>query len=165
MPVAFLHGAPDLGSPRAAEDVAAFARQAAAAIGFTEGLVKLRIVDRRDAAASMGLLDELENDPLIEHALQLRAKARAWRGWFLLRGGADADALDCLREAASLLKAGGLFLELPIVGVLLAEAEWRAGHEVAADRAADLALETSAPRAPTTYCSRSSPSSPPCVAP
>ncbi|KJK34551.1 hypothetical protein UK15_35365 [Streptomyces variegatus] len=113
-------------------------------IGFTEGLVKLRIVDRRDAAASMGLLDDLENDPLIEHALQLRAKARAWRGWLLLRSGADADALDCLREAASLLKAGGLFLELPIVGVLLAEAEWRSGHEDTADRAADLALETSA---------------------
>ncbi|MFI9169623.1 BTAD domain-containing putative transcriptional regulator [Streptomyces lincolnensis] len=113
-------------------------------IGFTEGLVKLRIVDRRDPAASMELLDELENDPLIEHALQLRTKARAWRGWLLLRSGADADALDCLREAASLLKAGGLFLELPIVGVLLAEAEWRAGHEDAADRAADLALETSA---------------------
>ncbi|WP_033328792.1 BTAD domain-containing putative transcriptional regulator [Streptomyces yerevanensis] len=112
-------------------------------IGFTEGLVKLRIVDRRDAAASMGLLDELENDPLIEHALQLRAKARAWRGWLLLRSGADADALACLRDAVSLLEAGGLFLELPIVAVLLAEAEWRAGHEDEADRAADLALETS----------------------
>ncbi|MFF1300056.1 MULTISPECIES: BTAD domain-containing putative transcriptional regulator [unclassified Streptomyces] len=112
-------------------------------IGFTEGLVKIRTVARRDATTSMGLLDELDNDPLIEHALQLRAKARAWRGWLLLRGGADAEALDCLREAASLLQAGGLFLELPIVGVLLAEAEWRAGHEEAADRAADLALETS----------------------
>lgn len=113
-------------------------------IGFTEGLVKLRIVDDRDATESMVLLDELENDPLIEHALQLRAKARAWRGPLLLRSGSDTDAVDCLREAASLLKAGGLFLELPIVAVLPAEAEWRAGNEDAADRAADLALETSA---------------------
>jgi hypothetical protein len=60
-----------------------------------------------------------------------------------LRSGADADALDCLRDAVSLLQAGGLFLELPIAAVLLAEAEWRAGHEDEADRAADLALEVS----------------------
>ncbi|MGX5207215.1 BTAD domain-containing putative transcriptional regulator [Streptomyces violaceus] len=112
-------------------------------LGFTEGLVKLRTVDHRDAAASMGLLDELEKDPLIEHALQLRAKARTWRGWLLLRGGADVEALACLRDAVSLLETGGLFLELPIAAVLLAEAEWRAGHEDEADRAADLALETS----------------------
>ncbi|KMS72338.1 hypothetical protein ACM01_23650 [Streptomyces viridochromogenes] len=109
-------------------------------LGFTEGLVRLRILDHRDAAVSMAMLDDLENDPLIEHALQPWAKARAWRGWLLLRSGSDADALDCLRDAVSLLKAGGLFLELPIAAVLLAEAEWRAGHEDEADRAADLAL-------------------------
>ncbi|NEC88442.1 BTAD domain-containing putative transcriptional regulator [Streptomyces sp. SID12501] len=112
-------------------------------LGFTEGLVRLRILDRRDPEVSMALLDGLDNDPLIEHAVQLSAKARAWRGWLLLRSGADADALDCLREAVSLLKAGGLFLELPIAAVLLAEAEWRVGHEDEADRAADLALEVS----------------------
>ncbi|MEV0218251.1 BTAD domain-containing putative transcriptional regulator [Streptomyces sp. NPDC050704] len=109
-------------------------------LGFTEGLVRLRILDRRDPAASMALLDELENEPLIEQALQPRAKARAWRGWLLLRDGADAAALDCLRDAVPLLNAGGLFLELPVAAVLLAEAEWRAGHEDEADRAADLAL-------------------------
>ncbi|NEA67053.1 BTAD domain-containing putative transcriptional regulator [Streptomyces sp. SID12488] len=113
-------------------------------LGFTEGLVRLRILDRRDPTVSMALLDGLDNDPLIEHAVQLSAKACAWRGWLLLRGGsADADALGCLREAVSLMKAGGLFLELPIAAVLLAEAEWRAGHEDEADRAADLALEVS----------------------
>ncbi|MEU6182193.1 hypothetical protein [Streptomyces coeruleorubidus] len=58
-------------------------------------------------------------------------------------GGADADALDCLREAVSLLRAGGLLLELPVAAVLLTEAEWRAGHEDEADRAANLALEVS----------------------
>ncbi|MGW0476480.1 BTAD domain-containing putative transcriptional regulator [Streptomyces coeruleorubidus] len=112
-------------------------------LGFTEGLVRLRILDRRDPAVSMALLDGLDDDPLIEQAVQLSAKARAWRGWLLLRGGADADALDCLREAVALLRAGGLFLELPVAAVLLAEAEWRAGHEDEADRAADLALEVS----------------------
>ncbi|MFF5523105.1 BTAD domain-containing putative transcriptional regulator [Streptomyces coeruleorubidus] len=112
-------------------------------LGFTAGLVKLRTRDRRDAATSMAILDELENDPLIERAQQALAKARAWRGWLLLRSGADADALDCLRDAVALLRAGGLFLELPIAAVLLAEAEWRAGHEDEADLAADLALEVS----------------------
>lgn len=112
-------------------------------LGFTEGLVRLRIRDHRDAAESLAILDELESDPLIERAQHPLAKARAWRGWLLLRGGSDADALDCLREAVTLLKAGGLFQELPIVAVLLAEAEWRAGHEDEADRAADLALEVS----------------------
>jgi len=112
-------------------------------LGFTEGLVRLRLRDHRDVAVSMALLDELEKDPLIEHALQLRAKARAWRGWLLLRSGADADALDCLRDAVSRMKTSGLFLDLPIAAVLLAEAQWRAGHEDEADRAADLALEVS----------------------
>ncbi|MER5224310.1 BTAD domain-containing putative transcriptional regulator [Streptomyces flaveus] len=109
-------------------------------LGFTEGLVRLRILDRRDVATSLAILDELENDPLIEHALQPLAKGRAWRGWLLLRGGADAEALGCLREAVALMQAGGLFLELPIAAALLAEAEWRAGHEDEADRAADLAF-------------------------
>jgi DNA-binding SARP family transcriptional activator len=112
-------------------------------LGFTEGLVRLRIRDHRDAAESMAILDELESDPLIERAQQPLAKARAWRGWLLLRGGFDADALDCLRDAVSLMQAGGLFQELPIAAALLAEAEWRAGHEDEADRAADLALEVS----------------------
>ncbi|MFD5163157.1 BTAD domain-containing putative transcriptional regulator [Streptomyces hawaiiensis] len=111
--------------------------------GSTAGLVKLRTRDRRDPTESMAILDELENDPLIEHALQPLMQARTCRGWLLLRSGADADALDCLRHAVSIMQTSGLFLELPIAAVLLAEAEWRAGHEEEADRAADLALEVS----------------------
>jgi DNA-binding SARP family transcriptional activator len=39
------------------------------------------------------------------------------------------------------MQAGGRILELPTAAVYLAEAEWRAGNEDAADHAADLALE------------------------
>ncbi|MFE9677152.1 BTAD domain-containing putative transcriptional regulator [Streptomyces sp. NPDC006259] len=112
-------------------------------LGFTEGLVKLRTRDHRDPAESLAMLDELENDPLIQHAQHALAKARAWRGWLLLRDGADAEALNYLRDAVSLMQTGVQLLELPIAAVLLAEAEWRAGHEDEADRAADLALKVS----------------------
>ena len=38
------------------------------------------------------------------------------------------------------MQAGDRILELPTAAVYLAEAEWRAGNEEAADRAADIAL-------------------------
>ena len=69
--------------------------------------------------------------------------------------------LDCVREAVSLLKVGGLLLELPIAAVLLAEAEWRAGHEEEADRAANLALEVSGRQGSHHVLIQVSPRSPP----
>ena len=46
----------------------------------------------------------------------------------------------CARAVAA-MRAGDRILELPTAAVYLAEAEWRAGNEDAADRAADIALE------------------------
>jgi DNA-binding SARP family transcriptional activator len=49
--------------------------------------------------------------------------------------------LSSLRAAVAGMQASGRILELPTAAVYLAEAEWRAGNEDAADHAADLALE------------------------
>lgn len=61
----------------------------------------------------------------------------------MLLEGRDADALAALREATASMRRGRRHLYLPTAATYLAEAQWRAGDEEAADRAADLALEAS----------------------
>jgi DNA-binding SARP family transcriptional activator len=64
-----------------------------------------------------------------------------WYGLALLQLGEDGEALVRLRRAVAGMLAGQRVLELPTAAVYLAEAEWRAGDEDAADRAADVALD------------------------
>src|SRR5439155_452551 len=64
-----------------------------------------------------------------------------WYGLALLLEADDAAALARLRKAVESMVAGDRILELPTAAVYLAEAEWRAGDEEAADRAADRALD------------------------
>jgi DNA-binding SARP family transcriptional activator len=55
--------------------------------------------------------------------------------------GEDERALERLRASVASMVEADRALLLPTAAVYLAEAEWRAGNEDAADRAADLALE------------------------
>jgi DNA-binding SARP family transcriptional activator len=63
-----------------------------------------------------------------------------WYGLALLLEERDRAALERLRRAVERMVTGDRMMELPTAAVYLAEAEWRAGDEEAADRAADLAL-------------------------
>jgi DNA-binding SARP family transcriptional activator len=67
--------------------------------------------------------------------------AQTWRGLAALFEDDQETALSSLRAAVAGMQASGRILELPTAAVYLAEAEWRAGNEDAADHAADLALE------------------------
>jgi DNA-binding SARP family transcriptional activator len=64
-----------------------------------------------------------------------------WYGFAVLLETDRCDAVGYLRQAVESMVAGDRLLELPAAAVYLAEAEWRAGNEDAADRAADLALD------------------------
>jgi DNA-binding SARP family transcriptional activator len=59
----------------------------------------------------------------------------------LLHEGQDDEAAIRLRSAVSSMVAADRLLMLPAAAVYLAEAEWRAADEEAADHAADVALE------------------------
>jgi DNA-binding SARP family transcriptional activator len=63
-----------------------------------------------------------------------------WYGLVLLLEGHDDEARVRLRRAVESMMSGDRMLELPTAAVYLAEAEWRAGDEEAADAAVDLAL-------------------------
>lgn len=65
-----------------------------------------------------------------------------WCGLALLLERKDEEARERLRRAVEGICAGGRYLMLPTAAVYLAEAGWRAGDGEAADRAADLALES-----------------------
>jgi DNA-binding SARP family transcriptional activator len=102
---------------------------------------KLALRLERDPAAARAVLDRVERHrrdhpfPVIFEPLD------TWYGLALLLESEDAAALDRLRRAVDSMVTGDRMLELPTAAVYLSEAEWRAGHEEAADRAADLALD------------------------
>jgi ATP/maltotriose-dependent transcriptional regulator MalT len=104
----------------------------------------------RIAAAKLAL--RLQTDP--QHACEILDEAEArgvralqetanqidvWYGLALLLQSRDEAALERLRRGVEAMVSGGRQLELPTAAVYLAEAEWRAGNEDAADAAADLA--------------------------
>ena len=102
--------------------------------------VKLLLRLDRDPKAAREILDRLEAAP--------GARAIAWGaeiidafyGFALLLEDRDGEALARLRRAVEGMVTGHRILELPAAATYLSEAEWRAGDEDAADRAADLAL-------------------------
>jgi DNA-binding SARP family transcriptional activator len=102
---------------------------------------KLALRLDRDPAAARAALDPLEREraahpyPLVFEPLD------TWYGLALLLQSEDAAALARLRRAVASMVVGDRILELPTAAVYLAEAEWRAGHDEAADHAADLALD------------------------
>src|SRR3954454_7008170 len=95
----------------------------------------------RDPAAARAALDRPEIRRVIAGFRYISEVADTWYTLALLLEGDDAEALMRLRRAVEGMRSGGRELELPTAAVYLAEAEWRAGDEEAADKAADLALD------------------------
>jgi DNA-binding SARP family transcriptional activator len=106
---------------------------------LAEAKAALRL-DRDTQAAQIAL-----TRPEMERAAEVFPFAReirdVWFGLALLLESEDSAALDRLRPAVESMVARHRTLELPTAAAYLAEAEWRAGNEDAADRAADLALD------------------------
>jgi DNA-binding SARP family transcriptional activator len=105
---------------------------------------KLALRIDRDSAAARAILDEPEQQQIASRFNYIGEAADMWYGLALLHESQDGEALTRLRRAVQGMVAGDRFLELPTAAVYLAEAEWRAGDEQAADAAADLALTAAA---------------------
>jgi ATP/maltotriose-dependent transcriptional regulator MalT/DNA-binding SARP family transcriptional activator len=100
---------------------------------------KVALRGDRDAACATAALAEIDL-PASDYPV-VRELAQTWLGLAALLEDDQDSALSSLRAAVAGMQAGGRILELPTAAVYLAEAEWRAGNEDAADHAADLALE------------------------
>jgi DNA-binding SARP family transcriptional activator len=101
---------------------------------------KLALRGDRDAGAATALLERVDRGPAASVSL-VRELAQTWRGLAALIEDDQDTALSSLRAAVRSMCAGGRILELPTAAVYLAEAEWRASNQDAADRAADIALD------------------------
>ncbi len=106
---------------------------------LSEGRLLLRL--DRDTAAARTLLDRLERVAGARRYGFVAEGIDLWYGLALLHEGRGAEALERLRRAVASMCRSDRRLELPAAAVYLAEAEWRAGEEDAADAAADGALE------------------------
>jgi DNA-binding SARP family transcriptional activator len=102
---------------------------------------KLALRLDRDPAAARAALEEAERHVECCRYPLLVEQIDTWYGLALLLAGEDAQARVRLRRAVDSMTASERILELPTAAVYLAEAEWRAGDDTAADRAADAALE------------------------
>ncbi len=105
---------------------------------FAEAKLALRL--EKDPALARAVLDRIEAVPRARDILWAAEVFDTLYGLALLLEGDDEAALARLRSAVAGMVAGDRILELPTAAVYLAEAEWRAGNEDAADRAADIAL-------------------------
>jgi DNA-binding SARP family transcriptional activator len=102
---------------------------------------KLALRLDHDPEAARGALDRLERNRAPHPYPMVFEPADTWYGLALLLQSEDGAALARLRTAVEGMVVGDRMLELPTAAVYLAEAEWRAGNDEAADRAADLALD------------------------
>jgi DNA-binding SARP family transcriptional activator len=139
----------DAGRPEAARAAIARGRRRAAAAGsvieeWRGALAQAKLALRvdRDPAAARAVLDRVSAD--IPSTGLYRELLDTWYGLALLRESHDAPARALLHQTVTAMLAGDRILELPTAAVYLAEAEWRADNEEAADRAADIALEAAA---------------------
>jgi DNA-binding SARP family transcriptional activator len=103
-----------------------------------EARLALRL--ERDPAAARAALDEAERHRAAHPHYSVYDEVDTWYGLALLLDGEDEAALARLRRAVERMVTGDRMLELPTAAVYLAEAEWRAGNDDAADAAADRAL-------------------------
>ncbi|WP_205698782.1 BTAD domain-containing putative transcriptional regulator [Conexibacter sp. SYSU D00693] len=94
----------------------------------------------RDPERARAALEAPECVRAAEQMTFIAELADTWYGLALLLEDRDDEALTRLRRVASSMQHNKRLLELPCAAVWLAEAEWRAGNEEAADRAADTAL-------------------------
>ena len=101
---------------------------------------KLALRADHDAARASAILEQIDRDAASGYSLVCEL-AQTWRGLAALIEDDEDSALSSLRAAVASMQAGHRILELPTAAVYLAEAEWRAGDQDAADRAADIALD------------------------
>lgn len=101
---------------------------------------KLALRADRDTTSATAALAEIDSDRAAKDYPLVREWAQTWLGLAALLQNHDATALSSLRAAVAGMCASGRILELPTAAVYLAEAEWRAGNQDAADHAADVAL-------------------------
>jgi DNA-binding SARP family transcriptional activator len=101
---------------------------------------KLALRADHDAASATAILEQLDRDAAGGYSL-VTELAQTWRGLAALIEDDEDSALASLRAVVPSMCAGERILELPTAAVYLAEAEWRAGNQDAADRAADVALQ------------------------
>jgi len=94
----------------------------------------------RDPARARHLIAQIGLLPGTGEFSYLRELADLWLGLAMLHDRDDAAALSRLRAVARSMDAHEHLLELSTAAVYLSEAEWRAGHDEAADAAADLAM-------------------------
>jgi DNA-binding SARP family transcriptional activator len=105
---------------------------------FSEALLRLRL--DHDVPGARAVLDRLERVPLARRLCYLAEQIDGLYGLVLLLEGRDAAAVERLRRSVQAMCRSDRQLYLPAAAVYLAEAEWRAGDEAAADAAADIAL-------------------------
>jgi DNA-binding SARP family transcriptional activator len=103
---------------------------------------KLALRADRDTANATAILVQIDRDTAGAYSL-VSELAQTWRGFAALIEDDGDAALSSLRAAVAGMQAGHRILELPTAAVYLAEAEWRAGNQNAADCAADIALHAS----------------------
>jgi len=102
---------------------------------------KLALRLDRDPQAARTALDEAERYAELAPYPLMTEQIDTWYGLAQLLGGDDETARTRLRRAVASMTAADRLPELPTAAVYLAEAEWRQGDDVAADAAADVALE------------------------
>ena len=107
-----------------------------------EAEFELRLHD--DPAAARAILDRLASHPVASRYAFLAEQRDMLSGLLYLLAGRAGDAAADLRRAVDGMRRGRRLLYLPPAAVYLSEAEWRCGHEDAADAAAEGALEVAA---------------------
>ncbi|WP_079101987.1 BTAD domain-containing putative transcriptional regulator [Carbonactinospora thermoautotrophica] len=105
---------------------------------LAEAELELRL--NSDAKAARAVLEQVQAHPLGHRFAFVVEHMNMLLGLALLTEGEDQAARQCLREAVAGMRRGDRMLRLPAAATYLAEAEWRAGDEDAADEAANLAL-------------------------
>lgn len=93
-----------------------------------------------DTGRATAILEQIDRDGAGGYSL-VSELAQTWRGLVALIEDDLDSARSSLRAAVTSMQTGHRILELPTAAVYLAEAEWRAGDQDGADRAADIALD------------------------
>ena len=106
---------------------------------LSEARLALRL--DRDPVWARAVLDRLRQREPTSRLGYLAEQVDSWYGYALLLEDSTDAALQRLRRAVSSMRRSERMHEASTAAAISAEAEWRAGDEDAADRAADVALE------------------------
>jgi DNA-binding SARP family transcriptional activator len=104
-------------------------------------IAEARLALRADHDPARATAALAEIDPPASDSPLVRELAQTWGGLAALLEDDQDTALSSLCAAVAGMRESGRILELPTAAVYLAEAEWRAGNQDAADQAADIALQ------------------------